>query len=106
VGGRHERVRENQEAFRRANDEIAAAARDLDQDEPTPFLCECVAERCTQVVMLTLEEYEDVRSDAARHVIVPGHAVAENERVLEESDRYWITEEKNGNGVRHTPTSV
>ena len=99
-------MRENQEAFRRANDEIAAAARDLDQDDRSPFLCECADERCTKIVLLTLDEYEDVRSDDGRHVIVPGHDVAPNERVLEESDRYWITEQRNGDGVRHTSASI
>lgn len=106
MGGRDDRVRGNQEAFKRANETIAAKARDLDPDDPTPFLCECVDERCTQIVLMTLAEYDDVRSDDGRHVIAPGHEIAHNERVLEESDRYWITEVANGNGVRHTPTSV
>ena len=105
VGGRQERVRKNQDAFRRANDELAARARELDEDERTPFLCECAEDRCTQVVLLSLDEYEDVRSDSGRNLIAPGHEPGPDERVLEESDRYWITE-KNGNGVRHIPASA
>ena len=105
VGGRFERVSKNQDAFRRANDEIAARARALDEEERTPFLCECAKERCTQVVLLSLDEYEDVRSDSGRYLIAPGHTPGPDERVLEESDRYWITE-RNGNGVRHISASA
>jgi hypothetical protein len=105
VAGRYERVVKNQDAFRRVNDDLAAVARALDEDERTPFLCECARERCTQVVLLTLDEYEDVRSDNDRFLIAPGHPLAADERVLEESDRYWIAE-KNGHEARHIPTSI
>jgi hypothetical protein len=98
-------MRQNQDAFRRANDDLAAAARQLEENEGTPFLCECARERCTQVVLLTLDEYEDVRSDRDRFLLAPGHPLAEDERVLEESDSYWIAE-KNGNELRHIPTST
>lgn len=105
MGGNHDRARESQDAFRRANNEIAAQARDIGGGDLAPFLCECADERCTQIVQLTLDEYEDVRSDDGRHLLLPGHALAPDERVREQSDRYWIAE-KSGNGVRHTPASA
>jgi hypothetical protein len=106
MGGRDDRVRESQQEFRRANDEIATHARKLDTDALAPFLCECADERCTQIVELTLEEYEDVRSDDGRSLMAPGHAVADDERVLEESERYWITEKNGSDSARHTSSSV
>ena len=105
MGGPREPAQESQEAFRRANDGIAARARELDVDDRTPFLCECSDVRCTQILQLTLEEYGAVRSDDGRFMIAPGHPHGDDEHVLEQSDGYWVTE-KDGDGVRHTPTSA
>jgi hypothetical protein len=40
---------------------------------PVPFLCECADERCTEIVRLSLEGYEDVRSHPRRFFNAPGH---------------------------------
>lgn len=98
-------MRETQDAFRRANDEIAACARELEEEGRTPFLCECNASRCTRIVELTLREYEEVRADEGRHLIAPGHPLADDEHVLVQSERYWVTERRRG-GVRHISASA
>lgn len=88
-----ERVARNDATFRQANEVIEAAAQDSDV-EPVPFLCECAAERCMDVVMLTIEEYEHVRRDPTWFLNVPGHeANAQGwARVIERHGSYLVAQ--------------
>jgi hypothetical protein len=38
-----------------------------------PFICECDDPECRSVIRLTQAAYEDVRADARRFLIAPGH---------------------------------
>src|SRR3954468_14706361 len=40
-----------------------------------PFICECAEERCSELVRLTLEEYEQVRANPRWFINAPGHHV-------------------------------
>jgi hypothetical protein len=90
-----ERKAENESTFRRANEQLegrAAALVGADESSPVPFLCECPRQDCTQVVLVTLHEYEHVRSDPRWALTVPGHEDPEIERVVESDTRFLITE--------------
>src|SRR4051812_50219639 len=67
-----ERVARNDSTFRHANEQIERAAEPLGI-EPVPFLCECAEERCTEIVRLTLAQYEAVRAEPRWFVNAPGH---------------------------------
>lgn len=67
------RIGENQSTFREANEGIELAAERMALFGPIPFLCECPREGCTELLRLTLDEYEDIRSNPQRFVTVPGH---------------------------------
>ena len=66
-----------EDVFRNANESVAAKARELDfgLDRPLPFLCECSDTRCFAHIMLTIEEYEEARSDPQRYLTISGHDV-------------------------------
>jgi hypothetical protein len=90
-----ERVARNNDIFRRANEEIHAAAGTLGFDAPIPFLCECTNERCTAVVRLSAADYAEIRSHPRRFVTAPGHqseADGQHERVVERRDGFETTE--------------
>ena len=55
-----------------------------------PYLCECADRSCHQRVLLTAAEYERVRADPRLFAIVPGHAVPEDEIVVETTARYEL----------------
>jgi hypothetical protein len=59
--------------FREANESVAAKARELKLVHPIPFLCECRDTRCFARISLTLEEYEQARSDPRRNLTITGH---------------------------------
>jgi len=68
------RIAKNESMFRAANERIELEAESLGiYSDPVPFVCECPDPSCTEVVGLTLADYEDVRTFATRFFVVPGH---------------------------------
>ena len=90
-----ERIAANDAAFRHANEGISETAEEYELTEGLlPFICECADPRCTAVTQLTRQEYEEIRSNPAWFMNVPGHEVAAREygRVRKTNDRYVIVE--------------
>jgi hypothetical protein len=67
-----QRVAQNDATFREANERIERVAEDAGV-ELVPFICECADERCTDLVTLSLDQYEHVRRDSKLFLNVPGH---------------------------------
>ena len=88
-----ERVARNQAAYRSVNEGIRAG-RDETDAGPRPYLCECAIIGCTELVELTLAEYEGVRHISRRFVIAPGHEVPDAESVVDETGDDSIVVEK------------
>ena len=89
-----ERIARNQATFRAANERIGAAAGVYDVATPVPFICECADPTCTEVVLLELDQYEEIRSDSRRFLNVSGHQTAAQgvSVVVEERNGYVIVE--------------
>ncbi len=89
-----ERVARNDAAFREANERIREAAERYHADFAVPFICECAAEDCSAIVQLSLDEYEDIRSDSHRFFNAPGHESAARGKatVIGRNDRYVVVE--------------
>jgi hypothetical protein len=85
-----ERLARNQVLFREVNERLREL---LDGSVgQTEFLCECSDPDCTENVPLEVVEYERIRANPNRFVITPGHEVPAIERVVWESDRYFLVE--------------
>lgn len=85
----------NENTFREANEQLERNATvnvGVDSDSPVPFLCECPRIECTAVVLVTLAEYEDVRSDPRRGLCATGHEDPKIEDVVAQTDRFVVTE--------------
>jgi hypothetical protein len=105
VEQRQERQARNEALVREVNERIeqldqAAEETDLaGAGRMFEFLCECgradeseVA--CDAHVELTLEEYEQVRTQDDRFVLVPGHEDASLEAVVRGTERFVIVDKK------------
>ena len=90
--GFEDRIAHNEAVFREINERIETGASPRDVDEPVTFLCECARLRCTRLVELTFPEYEAVRADPHRFVLVPGHEVAGVEVVIDTKAGYVVVE--------------
>jgi hypothetical protein len=81
----------NQSLWREINERIKAVAETSGEVE---FLCECARLDCTETMVLSMAEYERIRSSPTHFPIVVGHEFPEIERVVEASDGYLVVEKK------------
>ena len=96
---RLERQARNESLMRTVNDERAAiderATAWADPEHQFEFQCECGRDRgCEGRVLMTLGEYERVRSQRDRFTVVPGHENLEIEHVVEQADRFLIVDKR------------
>jgi hypothetical protein len=56
------------------------------------FVCECGDRDCSEIVQLTLQEYEHTRARPGWFFVVPGHVYPEVEQVVERHDRFELLE--------------
>jgi hypothetical protein len=100
LADRAQRHAQNEAAFRDLNERIADGR---DEGENLIFICECSRRNCQSGFVLTIEQYEGVRSAPSRFALVPGHEQAEIERVVEGFDRYLVVEklEDGGEEAKH-----
>ena len=103
-----ERKTRNEGRFREANERLDRGARELvgadDSSSCVPFLCECPRPECTEVVLLSLGEYEQVRSHPAQGLAAIGHEDGEIERVVAQNERFIVTEKVGRAGELHRET--
>jgi hypothetical protein len=86
-----ERAARNEASFREANEKLGDKRLELGADGRTPFLCECSDPECTELLQLSHDEYERVRSRANWFVAAVGHD-GEIGQVVENHDGYVIIE--------------
>jgi hypothetical protein len=86
------RLASNEDMFRDVNEGIVRGQWPGDPEGPIGFRCECARLGCNLLVALTLAQYEAVRADPRRFVIVHGHEVPEVEVVVERHDEYSVVE--------------
>ncbi|MCW2920741.1 MAG: hypothetical protein JWL76_615 [Thermoleophilia bacterium] len=88
-----QRKAENEDAFRSANERIERASAMAGATASQAFLmhCECADLDCHETVELTIEQYEQVRIEARRFVVVEGHE-DESDQVVERVAGYLVIE--------------
>ena len=98
VEERLERQARNEGLIRTVNERIAAldeGAEWAGPEQQFQFQCECgKTDGCDERVLMTLPEYERVRSQRDRFAVVPGHENDEIEDVVEHVDRFLIVDKR------------
>lgn len=99
---------ENEVTFRCANERLRGdfRAHDIPHDELVPFLCECGDRRCTNLLHVSLDEYEAVREDPNAFLVVPGHNDRETEQVVDDADHDGAMEDSDRFAVVRKRESV
>jgi hypothetical protein len=89
-----ERVARNDVIFREANEGIQQAASTHDVLERIPFICECADESCRELLVLSMDEYEEIRANPRHFLNAPGHVRAAQgaAEVVNDRGRYEIVE--------------
>lgn len=86
------RLARNEGVFRQINEGIERGQWPGEEDSPVGFRCECAQLGCTDVVELSVREYERVRSHGRRFIVLPGHQRPEAEIVVERRTAYLVVE--------------
>ena len=92
------RIARTESLFRSVNERIAESAERFDTDA-TEFVCECADHGCTDRVEATLDEYNEVRTNATRFLVRPGHEESDVERVVALRGRRHAVVEKFNSAV-------
>lgn len=85
-----ERLAKNEILFREINERLDEMS--VPWSKTTDYLCECSELSCTEIVELTNDQYERVRSRATVFVVTPGHERPEIERVVEANEGFLLVE--------------
>ena len=88
------RVAANESAFREVNEAIERGVWPGEEDSLVAFRCECASLACDQLLELTPNEYECVRAEPRRFLLVRGHELPAVETVVETHERYVVVEKR------------
>ena len=96
-----ERIARNDAIFREANDGIGDVADELGMTGLLPFVCECADPTCRDLVRLSLDDYQSIRSDPRLFVNVVGHEQSARgwAEVVAQSDGHVVVEKLGKAGV-------
>jgi hypothetical protein len=103
-----ERLGANEAVFRRVNEGIERGQWPGEEDAPVGFRCECARLGCNDLLELSVREYEHVRANPRRFMVVPGHERLDAEVVIERHPGYLVVEKLDQAGetaVEHDPRS-
>jgi hypothetical protein len=94
VDARDERVARNEAMFRTVNRELEQASREAggDADDQLEILCECGQEGCSEMLTLTISDYDQSHGQRDRFVILPGHEDSDLERIVTRKEHYVIVD--------------
>lgn len=91
VSSREERVAANEGLFRAVNEQIVGLT-DSWGGEPLDLVSECGDRDCMQRVRVDPPEYERIRQDPHRFIVIPGRELPDVETVVERNDGYLVVE--------------
>jgi hypothetical protein len=97
VDERGRRIGQNEVVFREVNERLRELGEGFSLvSELAEFVCECANTSCTERIRMPLSEYEEIRSDGKRFLVLKGHEVPEYEKVVRETEGYAVVEKLPG----------
>jgi hypothetical protein len=87
----HRRLMHNEELFREVNEQREQAQPDR---QALRLVCECAGRDCNSRITVLPHEYQAVRQMPNWFIVVPGHEVADLERVVEERPEFTVVEKR------------
>jgi hypothetical protein len=88
---------QNEALFREVNErivELETGRTGYERDDSLliGFVCECAREDCSEMVEVTRRQYEAVRSNPRRFLVLPGHEEVDIANVTERHSNYLVVE--------------
>lgn len=93
----HEKLGRNEAIFRTTNDRLESLNESFAAvTETMTLVCECADLGCTEQIIVSVEEYRDLRSDPTLFAIKPDHVYPDVETVVSRNDRFWVIKKRPG----------
>jgi hypothetical protein len=94
---RQRRIGQNEALFRKVNERL----NDVHDALATltgvlEIVCECGNLSCAELLSITPDDYEHMRSEATWFAVLPGHEIGEVEQVVASRDGYDVVEKRPG----------
>jgi len=89
---RAQRLARNEARFRDINERLERDLLQLGVGGLQEFVCECGDADCAELLRLTYDEYEHVRTDPRWFAVVPGHVFPAVEQVIGRHERFELLE--------------
>jgi hypothetical protein len=93
---REARIAKNEAIIREINEGIEGAKASRTPEGDAPMMCECGDLDCELLIAITVSEYEDVRQNGRRFIVVKDHVIPDVERVVAETERFTVVEKREG----------
>ena len=90
MDSRAKQVARNESLFREVNEQVEEIAETMFKSSHAGFFCECGDADCVALLELSVEEYEEIRSDPRRFVVQRGHELPGFERVVERESHFIV----------------
>ena len=94
---RQARVGANEAVFRKVNERLENLNEAFETlSDAFEVVCECGNAECLDQIPISATAYNDVRADAALFIVVPAHADADVEAVVEGTADYEVVRKREG----------
>jgi hypothetical protein len=90
--------------FREINEGIERGQWPGEEQSPVSFRCECARLGCSELIELSVHEYERVRANPRWFVVAPGHQHPELEVVIDAQPGYLVVEKVDQAGAKAEET--
>lgn len=87
-----ERAAANESVFREINEGIERGQWPGEEEALVSFRCECARLGCNDLIELSVREYERIRANPRRFMVLPGHERTEVETVVEREPGFLVVE--------------
>jgi hypothetical protein len=95
------RVGLNESIFREVNEQIESLNHGFGTELTTmTVICECADGECTDRVEIAISEYEKVRANPLRYIVVPGHELPDFEAIVDSGAGYDIVQKRPGEAAK------
>ncbi len=96
---RTERIALNESRLRKINDDLRSDLAKLPHEpDVIPFVCECGEASCAAIVELTVPEYEAIRANSRRFMVIAGHEKPDVEYVVGQTSGHSVVEKRPESG--------
>ena len=89
------RVGLNEAVFREVNERLEDVGQAFGLDS-LDMICECADIECAERINVTVQEYEELRSNPRHFAVVPGHVIENLESVVDRRKGYDVILKRDG----------